>query len=199
MSFHLSYSPYPEDNIPYVFLGWWVKALPVVIHLLTAVRYRRPVYNSHLSGNLLVYPPKDLLKEYILNGRKPKGSTTGNGDKPSQSPPLEWINAPLTAEDYIALERDASGLEYLSGLLIGLVCRGYGVSVKYDSERRRYNCTIYRPPSDSNRRHMGLSGFAPDVRDAILVTLYRFELKCRGELTDDLVSDSRNKPERRFG
>lgn len=199
MTFQLYHSPYAEDHIPYAVIDWWISAKSTILHVLEAPRYRRPAFNSHLSGNLLIYPPESLYKENILNGRKPKSSAGGNGGKPQQSSTLVWVNAPLTAEDYIALERETHGIEYLSAVLIGLVCRGYGISVKYDTERKRYNCTIYRPPSDLNRRHMGLSGFAPDLRDAVLVTLYRFEFKCGGELTDDLVGDSHNQPERRFG
>lgn len=199
MPFLSPHFPYPEDHVPTCLLSWWVTARPVILRVLESKRYRRPAWNSHLSGNLLIYPPEYLYKEPILNGRKSKGRTIGNGVVPSQSTPLEWVNAPLTSEDYLALEQSTYGLEYLAGCLVGLVSRGYGVSVKYDSQRKRCNCTIYRPPSDTNRRHLGLSGFASDVRDAVLVTLYRFEHKCGGELSDGLVGDAHNQSQRRFG
>jgi len=196
--FHVHFS-YVEDNMNPELAAWWLTAHVVILRVLTSPKYRRPVWGTTLSGNLLIQPPKNLIMETHMNGRKPKSSSSRNGSIPVQPASLEWINSPLTPEDYDLLEHDSASLEYLSGVLIGLVGRCYGVSVKFDSERRRYNCTIYRSPSDGNRRHLGLSGFAPDLRDSILVTLYRFNVKCGGELTDSLVENSSNQSVRRFG
>ena len=178
---------------------WWVHAEPVVIAVLTQRKYRGKSFYSNQSNNLLLYPPENLIRRDILNGRKPKNQSRFNGSKSEQPAALEWLDGSLTPEDIDVLEHDETSLEYLAGVLISLVSDGYGCSVKLDIERERFNCTIYRPPSGKQRRHLGLSGHSPNLRDALLVTLYRFNIKYGGVLDDSTVGDSSAKQKRRFG
>ena len=127
-----------------------------------------------VTPNLLIYPPESLIKERKMNGRKP----TGNGSKPSsgngKSLPIRWVNHTLTAEDINALEGETANLELLSSHLIQLVGSGLGVSVKYDHIRKSYNCCIYGSDNRNDGQSCGISGFSPDLRDAVLLSLYKF-------------------------
>ena len=189
----------PETFMSAELAIWWYYARDTAILLLTARKYRRKSYYSNKTDNLLLYPPEHLIKENIVNGRKPKDQPRFNGSKSAQSSTIEWLDGLLTAEDIDILERDTTSIEYLAGKLISLVSDGYGCAVKYDLERERYNCTIYRPPNGKQRKHLGLSGNSPDLRDAILVTLYRFDSKFGGVIDDSSPDASSAKQKRRFG
>lgn len=199
MSFRLLPSPYAEDQIPYFLIEWWVKyRLQVVTDLERGKRSRRSMFGNQ-TDNLLFYPPISYITEKKMNGRKPKSNASNNSVKSNQSAPIEWVNAPLSDKDYSRLESDTVELEVLSASLIGLVANGYGVSVKYDFERERFNCVIYRPSVGHFKRSLGLSGHAPDLRDAIAVTLYRLHIICGGALTDDTPTATSHQPSKRFG
>jgi len=192
-------SAYPEDYVPTALQSWYARANPVILQVLTSPKYYKAVFGSSQSGNLLIQPPIDLINGDDMNGNKSQRTRRGNSKQPDESPSFRWVNAPLTDEDYDILERTETDLESLAAMLIGLVGRSYGVSVKFDSVRERFNCVVYRSFPDNNGRGVGLSGHAPNVRDAILVTLYRFESKCGGDLVWESGSDSSDKRERRFG
>lgn len=178
---------------------WFYTAWPTILRVLTDRKYRKKSFWSDSSLNLLLYPPEHLIKENILNGRKPKNQSGTNRVKSDQPPPLEWLDGSLTLEDIDFLEHDATSVEHLASVLISLVSDGYGVSVKFDTVRERYNCTIYRPPTGKQRRHLGLSGNSPTVRDAVAVTLYRFEHKFGGVIDDASLDDAHAQQKRRFG
>lgn len=188
-----------ETFMPVELAVWWRNALPTAMLLLTHPKYRYKSYFGTSSVNLLIYPPELLIRRKILNGRKPKDQSRFNSSESSKPAPLEWLDGQLTPEDIDILERDTVGIEHLASVLVGLVSDGYGVSVKRDFERERFNCTIYRPPFGKQRRHLGLSGNSPDLRDALLVTLYRFEHKFGGVIDDSSPDDAHPKQARRFG
>jgi len=199
MMFDLFHSPFPEDVLPLPVAIWFYETWPVFMLMFTRTRYRRPVWGSNLSGNLLIYPPDYVLNGEKMNDNNAKRNGGRNRGKSEQSPSFQWINVTLTDEDYDQLELVTSDLPTLGAMLVGLVVGGYGVTVKYDSERKRFNCTIYRPGGDNNSRPVGLSSFAPDLRDAIAVTLYKFEVKCGGELKPDTSDNSSNQRRQRWG
>jgi hypothetical protein len=189
----------PVDFFTPELMIWWTEAWPIARDLLLKPQYRRKTSYSDQSGNLLIYPPDFYIKENKVNGRKPKGDGTKSGVSDKQHLPFRWINSPLTSEDYDYLEQQATSLELLASHLIQLVLRGFGVSVKYDYTRKSYNVCIYRPDNSDGRQPLGLSGHSSDLRDAILVTLYRFSIKLGGEFPDRVDEDTSDKPRRRFG
>lgn len=199
MTFDLFHDPFPEDFLSPALAIWFYATWPVFLLMFQRTRYRVPVYGTHLSGNLFVYPPKSMLNGEKMDDNKSKRNGSRNRGKSEQSSSFQWVNVPLTDEDYDQLERVTSDLPTLGAMLVGLVSGGYGVTVKYDSERKRFNCTVYRSSGDDNSRSLGLSSHAPDLRDAIAVTLYKFEVKCGGELKPDSVDDSSDKRRQRWG
>jgi len=190
---------YPEDLLQPELIQWWTHARGTAMLLLTSPKYRKKLVWSDSSDNILIYPPTHYRKRDILNGRKLKNQSRLNSGRAEQSAPIEWLDGLLAAEDLSVLGSDEATLEHLACRLISLVADGYGVAVKYNSEREQYNCTIYRPPYGDERRHLGLSGFSPDLRDALLVTVYRFDVIFGGRINDSSVDDTRVKQKRRFG
>jgi len=174
------HSEYPEDILPLEAALWWRDNYELFIKLLLSPKYHRPVFGSNLSGNLLIYPPKCDIMENKMNGRKSKqpfGKPSVRNDQPT---PFRWINIALTAEDLNTLERDETSLEQLSLAFIGLGVRGFGLSVKYDSARKSYAVSIYGSDSLNNGQPCGISGSSADLRDALCVSLYRFDYCLRG-------------------
>ena len=189
----------PVDFFTIELMLWWIKAAPVAMDMLLNPKYRRATFGSTLSGNLLIYPLKNLIMETDMNGRKSKDNGAKHSLPANKSLPFGWVNCPLTSEDYDYLEQQTASLELLTSNLIQLVVRGFGVSVKYDHARKSFNVCIYRPDIGDGRQPLGLSGHSTDVRDAILVTLYRFDHKLGGEFPDRIMEGTSNQPSRRFG
>ncbi len=177
----ISLNHYPDEFIQPELLPFWSQNKELVVHTLLHGKDDRFRNVTSFSRNLFVYPSEYDIKELELRGNKSKGSVGGNSGKSSQPGGIQWLNVPLDSSDVDDLERDASTLEYLAAALVGLVGDGYGISVKYQAERKSYSCTIYRPDTGGGSGGYGVSGFAPDVRDAVLVTLFKFERKLGGE------------------
>lgn len=165
---------FPSDLVPIELNVWWRDNSDLFLRCLTAPKYRVSGLFGTMSGNLLIYPPKCSITEEKMNGRKPKRHGTGLGNSDGQPLPFRWINIPLTSEDISTLERETVDLEQLAFGFIQLGMFGLGLSVKYDSARKSYNVSIYRPSDATHLQPCGISGSAPDLRDALLVSLYRF-------------------------
>jgi hypothetical protein len=136
--------------------------------------------------------------ENEMNGRKPKRSEPNVGNSDVKPAPIRWINIPLTSEDLALLERETANLEQLALAYIQLGVRGLGLSVKYDSTRKHYNVSIYGSDMAANNQPCGISGAASDLRDALLVSLFRFNSCLQGSfdgssLTDTTVQSARFK------
>lgn len=189
---------FPSDQMPIELDLWWRDNAALFIRLLTSQKYHKPQFGSSQTGNLLIYPPKCNIKENILNGRKPKrhGSSVGSSD--GKSTAFRWINIQLTSEDIDILEGEEASLEQLAYAFIGLGVRGLGLSVKYDSARKSYSVSIYGPDSTNNMQPCGISGAAPDLRDALLVSLYRFNNRLQGSFDGCASEDTNIQPKRFF-
>lgn len=169
-----------EDCLPLEAALWWRDHSELFLRVLTSPRYRRAGYDSDKSGNLLIYPPKCDIKETILNGRKSTKPSTRPATGASESLPFQWINIPLTPEDLAVLSTETAGLEQLSLAYISLGAVGLGLSVKFDFTRKSYTVCIYGPDNAANMRPCGISGQSPDLRDALLVCLYKFNNRLQG-------------------
>ena len=174
MSFYHPHFSFPEDVLPVETAIWWRDNYELFIACLTLPKYRGSMRYSNLSGNLLIYPPKCDIKENMMNGRKPRKPSVGLGDSNAQPVPFRWINIQLTPEDLNTLAEEEADLEQLALAFIELGVRGLGLSVKFDSVRKSYNVSIYGPDTLNNGQPCGISGSAADLRDALLVSLYKF-------------------------
>jgi hypothetical protein len=187
-----------EDASPVQLALWWYYNSELFLRCLTQPKYHNPVWNSHLSGNLIIYPPLCNIKENKMNGRKPKQPVARFSDSDVKSSPLRWINIPLTDKDIDLLEQETASLEQLAFAFVSLGMRGLGLSIKYDSARKSYNCSIYGPDMAANMQSCGVSGAAPDLRDALLVSLFRFNSCLQGSFDGQSAKNPAVQP-RRFG
>lgn len=180
----------PIDFMPADVLVWWSANAKECVRLLTHPAYRHAAANSKLSENLFIYVPKHLIMENEMNGRKSKTNGTKLESSSSEPVSFRWINVTLSDQDLDILERETASLELVASSLVQLVVRGLGISVKYDPVGKSYSCSIYGRDTRNNMQPCGISGRASDVRDAILVSLYRFETGLQGSF--DGQSDQGN-------
>jgi len=136
--------------------------------------------------------------ENKLNGRKPKRHGDSVGGSNDKSAPFRWINVQLTSEDINILEGETADLEQLAYAFIQLGVRGLGLSIKYDSARKSYAVSIYGSDSTANMQPCGISGSSPDLRDALLVSLYRFNHCLQGSFDGCTSKDAIVQPKRFF-
>lgn len=190
---------YPEDNLqPHM-----------ILFFSSQLRTLRPAFERCDAGDMrpsdfryfssFIYHAQQWHREIILNGRKPKNNNARVGGGAGQSRPVVWINIPLTDEDLSELERAEDSLEYLSCGLLELVGDGLSISAKFQPGRDNYCVSIYRPSDDSGLQSVGVSGFAPQLRDAILVALFRYHSKLGGQFPADPPTGASDQPKRRFG
>lgn len=131
-----------------------------------------------------------------MNGRKPSRPRLGHGDGNDKSPTFQWINIALTSEDLDILEGEEADLEQLAFAFISLGMRGLGLSVKFDNAGKSYSVSIYGRDSRNNNKPCGISGAAADLRDAILVSLFRFNNRLQGSFDGCTTEDSIIQPKR---
>lgn len=192
---HPHYS-FPEDCLPFEAAVWWRDHADLFLRVLTTKKYQYPVFGGTLSGNLLIYPPECNIKEIKLNGRKStrSGSRSGSGDV--KSSPIHWCNIPLTPEDLDLLAKETADLEQLALAFVTVGSVGFGLSVKFDSTGKSFNCSIYGPDLSNDGRPCGVSGRSPDLRDALLVLLFRFNSRLQGSFDGQSNSDTAIQPRR---
>lgn len=193
--FHPHFSD-PETMLSIPLAIWWRDTHWLVLRELQAHKYRKGIFGSSLSGNLLIYPPGNLIMESEMNGRKPKSNGDKSRSSNGKSLPFRWINVPLTDQDIDILEGEEIGLEQLALNLIQLVGSGIGVSVKYDNAGKSYVVSLYGSDQLNDRQPCGISGASPNLRDAILVSLYRFGVKLSGSFDGQANPDSVLQPRR---
>lgn len=177
---------------------WWYYNSELFLRCLTQPKYHKPAFGSHLSANMLIYPPKCNIKEDEMNGRKPKTTQPQPSSSNGVSVPLRWINIPLTPENINLLEGETADLEQLSFAFVSLGMHGLGLSIKFDNVRKSYNCSIYGSDSANHNQPCGVSGAAPVLRDALLVCLFRFNSCLQGSF-DGQSNQNAAVQSRRFG
>ena len=171
---------FPEDCLPIEAAIWWRDNYDLFLRCLTSKKYAKPLYGTTVSGNLLIYPPKCDIKESILNGRKSTKSGSRSGAGAGVSTAFQWVNVSLTAEDLDTLAGETADLEQLSLAFVAVGAVGFGLSVKFDSAGKSYTCCIYGPDNANDGRPCGISGRSPDLRDALLVLLFKFNNRLQG-------------------
>lgn len=187
---------FPENVLPLEAAIWWRDNADLFLRCLTAAKYHRAGFNSHLSPNLIIYPPKCNIMENEMNGRKPSRNVAKPGNRNEQPLPFRWLNIALTSEDLNLLERETANLEQLALAFIQLGVLGLGLSIKYDNARKCYNVSIYGSDNANHMQPCGISGSSADLRDALLVSLYRFNSCLQGSFTGSTAEDSMVQPSR---
>lgn len=187
---------YPEDCLTIEGAIWWRDHYDLFLRCLTLPKYHKPYFGSNLSSNLIIYPPECDRMENILNGRKPKPNGARLGSSDGKSLPLQWINIPLTDQDIATLESEKANLEQLALAYVQLGMHGLGLSIKFDSVGKSYVVSIYGPDSSNNMQPCGVSGRAPELRDALLVSLYRFNSCLQGSFDGRSNSSTAIQPRR---
>jgi len=92
-----------------------------------------------------------------------------------------WINIRLTDEDIAVLSNADDTLEYLAASVLALAMEGVNITVKSMDGGETICCTLNRPDSDNRGGVSGISSFSGTVRDALLVSLYKYERLLGGE------------------
>lgn len=188
---------YPESFLPIETALWWRDHSDLFFQVVMSPRYHKAVFGSELSGNLLIYPPKCDIKEDILNGRKLKRSGTGPDSSDGKSLPFQWVNVALADQDFDILERETANIEQLALAYLNLGVQRLGLAVKFDNARKSYTVSVYGSDSRNNMQPCGVSGSAPDLRDALLVLLYKFNNRLQGSF-DGSTSQNTAVQSRRF-
>ena len=111
---------------------------------------------------------------------------------------FKWLNVRLEPKDIEELERSDSTLEFLAASLCGLASDGYGFSIKPTDQGKSYCVTIHRPDSDDSGVTYGMSSFGGELRDALLVALYKFDVCLEGSFDDIGQFLETSKPQQRF-
>ena len=187
---------YPEDVLPTEAALWWRDNVELFCSILLSPRYHKAVFGSNMSGNLLIYPPKCNKMENTMNGRKSTRTKPQSSNGDAQSLPLRWINLPLTPEDLDTLGQTEINCEQLALAYIELGSHGLGLSVKYDSFRKQYSVSIYGSDVSNHGQPCGISGAAPNLWDAILVSLFRFNSRLQGSFDGSTLNNPDIQPAR---
>lgn len=130
---------------------------------------------------------RDFLRKIGANmPRKGRAQNATRGNTPprigesSHRDELKWLNIRLEADDLDTLEQSDATLEYLSACIVGLANDGFGISIKPVDKGESICCTIIGSHPDFDGVSYGLSSFAGNVRDALLVSLYKLDEKLGG-------------------
>jgi hypothetical protein len=175
----------PTFNLPCDFLPpeaalWWLSNSELFLRLLKAGKNGKRPFTGDLSHNLLIYPPNYHIMENEMNGRKSTEPKPRLVKRDGVALPFQWVNITLTPEDVGILESEKASLEQLALAFISVGMLGFGLSCKYDFARKSFVCCIYRPYDGNDVQPCGVSGSATDLRDALLVLLYKFNNRMGG-------------------
>lgn len=189
---------YPEDFIRPQWLAWYLFQMPRFLRSLNQLESDKSYRRKYANKNVMIYPSEDLIMKRKNNGSTPQGLGAAPSSKSNKSTSVQWINLKLTDADNLALEQATEELPFLASALVGMVNDGVFVSIKLLSERDQYCVSIIRSDLEGVHQSVGISGFAPSLRDAILVALYKFHNCLRGEWPEQLPGIPFNEP-KRFG
>lgn len=95
---------------------------------------------------------------------------------------VRWINVSLSDDDAAFLTETSTGFSELAAMACEYVARGYSLTIKPMDGGDSVMACIVGSASGNPDVSVGLSGFAANVRDALLVLCYKFEDKLGGEL-----------------
>lgn len=127
------------------------------------------------------------------------GNTGGNRNfGQSSGNEWKWANIELSSADIDILTNSNTTLEYLAGCIAVLANDGIGVTIKPVDSGKSVCVTIYRPDFQGNGYTVGISSFGGNVRDALLVTLYKLDEKLGGEFNNAVEYVQAIPPKSRF-
>lgn len=189
---------YWGDAFTHRFLSAWADKGSEVLWLFSWLAKNRRISSAKLSS----YETLRELGLYMPRKKGDKANVDGNsrfGGKQSVfGNELKWINIPLTDEDIDELSGSQSTVEFLAASLCSLATDGYGFSIKPVDSGKSLCCTINRPDLFGDGIAYGMSSFAGELRDVLLVALYKFDVKLEGDFANCTPFLETSKPRQRF-
>lgn len=189
---------YWGDAFTHRFLSAWAASGNEALALFAWLCKNRRIPSAKLTSY-------ETLRELGLYMPRKKGeakNATGDsrfgGKQPVFGNELKWINIPLSDEDVDVLSRSESSVEFLAASLCALAVDGYGFSVKPVDSGKSLCCTINRPDLFGDGVAYGMSSFAGELRDVLLVALYKFDVKLEGDFSNCTPFLETSKPRQRF-
>jgi len=95
---------------------------------------------------------------------------------------IKWINVRIDSDDAAFLAESTAGFSELAAMACEYVARGYSLTVKPMDGGDSVMACLTGQSSTHPDVTCGVSGFASNVRDALLVLCYKFEDKLAGQL-----------------
>lgn len=95
----------------------------------------------------------------------------------------QWVNITLTDEDTELLSRSDVTLEYLALSCVALADDGIGFKVEPTDDGKSIRATLYRPDFPSRGVISGVSSYADNVRDALMVALHKLDVYLGGDFS----------------
>ncbi len=155
--------------------------LPAIVKELRNVQRNRTMQGVSFHTFTALRMCNMTQKPRSKNGNNNAGSSTGSDKSLGGLGTVQWINIRLSPEDVLELERSEATLEYLGARFVELAVSGLNISLKPVDGGRSFCATLIRPPHEGSSGSVGLSGFGGNVRDALLVLVYKFDVICGGE------------------
>lgn len=159
-------------------------------------------HGAKSQENLTTYT---ILRELGIYMPRKKGSTNAternsrfNSSGTVERNELKWLNIKLEPDDIVALEQSDATFEYLAASVVGLGNDGIGISIKTLDQGETHCVTLIGSDGTSDSLSFGISSFAGNLRDALLVALYKFDEKLGGDFTNAAHFVSNQKQGSRF-
>lgn len=126
----------------------------------------------------LYMPRKKGDENNVQHTRFNDSSGKGSGNE------WKWCNIRLEPADIAALEQSTSTFEFLAASLCALGDDGIGFSIKPVDNGKSFSVTLYRPDSGNPSITYGVSSFAGNIHDGLLVALYKFDVCLEGDFSN---------------
>lgn len=111
---------------------------------------------------------------------------------------LRWCNIKLEDDDLAALEQSDATLEYLAARLCEISSDGINASIRHVDGGKSVCVSLLFPVSRGAIRTIGISSFGGNIRDAILCTVYKFDIRLDGDIESAIELLSTETAQRRF-
>lgn len=156
--------------------------LPAIVKELRNVERNRTMQGVSFHTFTALRMCNMTQKPRTKNGNNNARSGAGGNKSLGGSGTVQWCNIRLAPEDVLDLERSEATLEYLGARFVELAVSGANISLKPADGGQSFCATLICPPHEGSSGSVGLSGFGGNVRDALLVLVYKFDVICGGEI-----------------
>lgn len=186
------------DSFTQCFLAaWFTNRLKVLWHFKWMLR------NNALPGDKLTsYECLRELGLYMPAKRGQKKDAPGNSrferGTEMRGNEWKWVNIPITDADIDELSGSESTFEFLAASLCALAGDGIGFSIKLIDSGKSFCVTLNGPDIPGGSTIYGVSSFAGELRDALLVALYKFDIHLEGDWSNVTKLVEAAKPRQRF-